>query len=102
MAAVAPHGAVPTVDAPAPDAVPLSEKTLARHAGRLGVPTYDRAALTPAVVHFSVGGFHRAHQLVYFDDLAEQGSSDWGGIGVGLHSSEMRDRLRPQDHPSTG
>src|SRR3978361_2278607 len=98
MAPVAPHGAVPTVDAPAPGPVPLSEKTLALHAGRLRVPSYDRAALTPAVVHFSVGGFHRAHQLVYFDHLAEQGSSDWGVVGVGLHSSEMRDALRPQDH----
>ncbi len=98
MAAGAPHGMVGWVDAPAPDAVPLSERTLHVHAGRVRVPTYDRAALTPAVVHFSVGGFHRAHQLVYFDDLAEQGISDWGVVGVGLHSPAMRDALRPQDH----
>jgi fructuronate reductase/mannitol 2-dehydrogenase len=98
MAALAQHGAVSTVDVPAPDAVPLSAKTLSAHSERLRVPTYDRAALTPAVVHFSVGGFHRAHQLVYFDDLAEQGISDWGVVGVGLNSSAMRDALRPQDH----
>src|SRR3954451_10598261 len=98
MAAGAPHGRVGRVDAPAPDAVPLSARTLHVHAGRLRVPSYDRAALTPAVVHFSVGGFHRAHQLVYFDDLAEQGISDWGVVGVGLHSPAMRDALRPQDH----
>jgi mannitol 2-dehydrogenase len=98
MAALAQHGAVPPGDVPVPDAVPLSEKTLAAHAGRLRVPTYDRAALTPSVVHFSVGGFHRAHQLVYLDDLAEQGNTDWGVVGVGLHSPAMRDALRPQDH----
>ncbi|GAB3351144.1 mannitol dehydrogenase family protein [Modestobacter lapidis] len=77
---------------------PLSEQTLARHAERVRVPGYDRAALTPAVVHFSVGGFHRAHQLVYFDDLAEQGETGWGVIGVGLRSPAMRDALRPQDY----
>jgi mannitol 2-dehydrogenase len=80
------------------DAVPLSEQTLPLHAHRLRVPSYDRAALTPSVVHFSVGGFHRAHQLVYFDDLAEQGCTDWGVVGVGLRSPAMRDALRPQDH----
>jgi fructuronate reductase/mannitol 2-dehydrogenase len=96
MAALAQRGVVPTGRRTV--AVPLSEDTLAQHAGRLRVPTYDRGALTPAVVHFSVGGFHRAHQLVYFDDLAEQGNSDWGVVGVGLHSSAMRDALEPQDH----
>jgi fructuronate reductase/mannitol 2-dehydrogenase len=90
----------PTGARPAPDAVPvpLSEATLGEHAAHLRVPGYDRAALTPAVVHFSVGGFHRAHQLVYFDDLAEQGETGWGVIGVGLRSPAMRDALRPQDH----
>jgi fructuronate reductase/mannitol 2-dehydrogenase len=78
--------------------MPLSEQTLALHAGRVRVPSYDRAGLTPAVVHFSVGGFHRAHQLVYFDDLAESGDTGWGVVGVGLHSPAMRDALRPQDH----
>jgi fructuronate reductase/mannitol 2-dehydrogenase len=50
-------------------------------------------------VHFSVGGFHRAHQLLYFDELAESGvSTGWGVIGVGLHSRHMKDALAPQDH----
>jgi fructuronate reductase/mannitol 2-dehydrogenase len=78
---------------------PLHDDTLDRHAGRVRVPTYDRSSLTPAVVHVSVGGFHRAHQLVYFDELAERAvSSDWGVVGVGLHSASMRDALAPQDH----
>ncbi|HEV7727172.1 MAG TPA: mannitol dehydrogenase family protein, partial [Modestobacter sp.] len=80
------------------DAVALCDQTLPLHATRVRVPTYDRASLTPAVVHLSVGGFHRAHQLVYFDDLAEQGCSDWGVVGVGLHTATMRDALAPQDH----
>jgi mannitol 2-dehydrogenase len=98
MAQLAQHGTGPADRRTVVDAVPLCEQTLALHARRMRVPTYDRAALTPAVVHFSVGGFHRAHQLVYFDDLAEQGISDWGVVGVGLRSPAMRNALRPQDH----
>ena len=98
MAALAHQGAVLPGGVHGSDAVPLSDRTIAQHAGRVRVPTYDRAALIPAVVHFSVGGFHRAHQLVYFDDLAELGHTGWGVVGVGLHSPEMRDALRPQDH----
>jgi mannitol-1-phosphate/altronate dehydrogenase len=46
-----------------------------------------------------VGGFHRSHQLLYFDELAERRlSSDWGVVGVGLHSRTMKDALAPQDH----
>ena len=86
--------AVPAVVAPVH---PLNAGTLLRHAERLHVPGYDRSALTPAVVHLSVGGFSRAHQLVYFDELAESGDTGWGVVGVGLRSSTMRDALAPQD-----
>lgn len=61
------------------------------------VPGYDRQTLSPGVVHISVGGFHRSHQSVYFDDLARQGERDWGVVGVGLHSPEMGEALAPQD-----
>ncbi|MCW2682640.1 MAG: Mannitol dehydrogenase domain protein [Blastococcus sp.] len=78
---------------------PLTQDTLGQHCDQLIVPTYDRSALTPAVVHFSVGGFHRSHQLLYFDEVAERGiSTDWGVVGVGLHSRTMKDALAPQDH----
>jgi len=57
---------------------PLTPETLPLHAQRISVPTYDRAALTPAIVHFGVGGFHRAHQAMYLDELARGGVTDWG------------------------
>jgi mannitol 2-dehydrogenase len=79
-------------------AEPLTAQNLHRLADRVRVPSYDRRALTPAVVHISVGGFSRAHQLVYLDELAERGNTDWGVVGVGLHSPHMRDALAPQDH----
>jgi mannitol-1-phosphate/altronate dehydrogenase len=90
---------LPNVVATAVAVRPLTDETLGLHDEQLTVPTYDRRSLTPAVVHFSVGGFHRAHQLLYFDDLAERGiSTGWGVVGVGLHSRHMKDALAPQDH----
>jgi fructuronate reductase/mannitol 2-dehydrogenase len=62
------------------------------------VPTYDRTALTAAVVHLGVGGFHRAHQAVYLDELARRGNMAWGELGVGLHHEDMKNALEPQDY----
>jgi len=46
----------------------------------------------------SVGHFHRSHQAVYFDDLAQRSvSSEWGLVGVGLRSGETQAALVPQD-----
>ena len=82
-----------------PHALPLRQDTLPQHDGQLRVPTYDRSRLSRGVVHMSVGGFSRSHQLSYFDDLAEQRLTDeWGVVGVGLHSSTMKDALAPQDY----
>ena len=67
---------------------------------RVILPSYDRSSLTPAVVHFGVGGFHRAHQAVYFDRLAAMGNTDWGVVGVGIHRPEMAEVLWAQDNLS--
>ena len=78
----------------------LTQATLATVAGRVAVPTYDRNRLAPAIVHIGVGGFHRAHQAVYLDDLAAQGITlDWGEHGVGLLPADkaMAAALIPQD-----
>ena len=78
---------------------PLTQDNLGHHGARLSVPTYDRDRLVPGVVHFSVGGFHRAHQMLYFEDLAERRfSSEWGVVGVGLNHRDMKEALAPQDH----
>ena len=76
---------------------PLSAASLPHHAARVDVPTYDRAALIPAVVHISVGYFHRSHQAVYFEDLARTGVTGWGLTGVGLRRREIHEALAPQD-----
>ncbi len=78
----------------------LTEANLMAFAGQVAVPSYDRKRLAPAIVHIGVGGFHRAHQAVYLDDLAGQGITlDWGEHGVGLLPSDehMAEALIPQD-----
>ncbi|MDQ3725475.1 MAG: mannitol dehydrogenase family protein [Actinomycetota bacterium] len=45
-----------------------------------------------------VGGFHRSHQAVYLDRLAEMGvSSEWGVIGLGMRSGGAREELLRQN-----
>jgi mannitol 2-dehydrogenase len=79
---------------------PLNAGTLAYWSDRLPVPAYDRDLVTPGVVHFGVGGFHRAHQAMYHDRLMNQGTAlDWGicGVGVMAEDRRMKEVLAAQD-----
>ncbi len=81
-------------------AIQLNRANLARLAARAQVPSFDLGDLPGSIVHVGVGGFHRAHQAVYLDDLLAQGGPrEWGLCGVGLlsHDARMRDVLRAQD-----
>ncbi|HET9561236.1 MAG TPA: mannitol dehydrogenase family protein [Propionibacteriaceae bacterium] len=64
------------------------------------VPSYDRSAVKVGIVHFGVGGFHRAHQAMYIDQLMEQGKAlDWGicGVGVMPFDLKMKEAMEAQD-----
>jgi mannitol 2-dehydrogenase len=64
------------------------------------VPSYDRSQVTVGIVHFGVGGFHRAHQAMYLDQLMDQGKAlDWGicGVGVMPFDLKMREAMHTQD-----
>ncbi|MEJ5866929.1 mannitol dehydrogenase family protein [Pseudokineococcus sp. 5B2Z-1] len=79
----------------------LSADTLASLGDRLPVPSYDRGAVTTGVVHFGVGGFHRAHQAMFLDRLMERGEAlDWGICGVGVLPGDRRmaEIMAAQDH----
>ena len=63
-------------------------------------PRYDRRTVREGVVHLGVGGFHRAHEAVYIDDLLNlRIGNEWGICGVGIRPADraMRDALVPQD-----
>lgn len=78
----------------------LSNATLRDLPKPVRVPTYDRAALSPGIVHIGVGNFHRAHQAWYLHRLFEMGRDhDWAIIGAGVRpfDAAQRDRLLAQD-----
>ncbi|OBK77498.1 mannitol dehydrogenase family protein [Mycobacterium sp. 1164985.4] len=63
-------------------------------------PTYDRSGISVGIVHFGVGGFHRAHQAMYVDRLLEKGlAKEWGIAGVGVMPADrkMADVMASQD-----
>jgi mannitol 2-dehydrogenase len=74
-------------------------------------PAYDRSKLRTGIVHFGVGGFHRAHQAMYLDTLMNEGSDDNGdaekaasalhwaicGVGVLPHDRRMHEVMQAQD-----
>ncbi len=65
---------------------------------RIQVPGYEREALGGGIVHVGVGGFHRAHQAVYLDDLCNDGLREWSITGTGVLAGDaaMAAALGPQ------
>ncbi|MGP1386873.1 MAG: mannitol dehydrogenase family protein [Thainema sp.] len=85
---------------PTKSIVKLNERNLSQLPNQVRIPRYDRSQVTHGIVHFGVGGFHRAHQALYMDNYLEQNpGSDWSICGVGLleFDSKMRDALHSQD-----
>ncbi|HEX2214390.1 MAG TPA: mannitol dehydrogenase family protein, partial [Mycobacterium sp.] len=76
----------------------LDNSTLTQHS--LAKPTYDRSQITVGIVHFGVGGFHRAHQAMYIDRLLDMDlAKEWGICGVGVMPADrkMADVMAAQD-----
>jgi mannitol 2-dehydrogenase len=81
------------------DIVDLNSKNLDVLPSNIRKPHYDRNTLETGIVHMSVGGFHRAHQAVYLDDVLNKNSSNWMISGVGLMPQDAQnfDALKQQD-----
>jgi mannitol 2-dehydrogenase len=63
-------------------------------------PHYDRSKIKSGIVHLGVGGFHRAHQALYIEELLERGLADtWAIYGVGIMPQDeaMNKALSKQD-----
>ena len=76
----------------------LNNETLSRIP--IAKPGYDRSEIGIGVVHFGVGGFHRAHQAMYVDRLLDSGTAnDWAICGVGVLPGDrkMADVMAAQD-----
>lgn len=79
----------------------LDASTVDRAAGGTQLPAYDRGQVSPGVVHLGFGGFHRAHQAVYLDDLltVDPTARGFGICGVNLLPGDapMAEVMREQD-----
>jgi mannitol 2-dehydrogenase len=78
----------------------LNARTVGDLDDRVAVPRYDRSQVRTGIVHFGVGGFHRAHQAMYVDTLMNEGDAlEWGITGVGLLPGDrrMHEVLHAQD-----
>ncbi len=76
----------------------LNAETLSKIS--IAKPGYDRDDIRVGIVHFGVGGFHRAHQAMYVDRLLDTGTTkDWGICGVGVLPSDrkMAEVMEAQD-----
>ena len=79
----------------------LNQQSLAQLPSHVDTPTYDRSAVKAGIVHIGVGGFHRAHQAVYVNELLKTpGAEQWGICGVGLLEGNraLHDILKKQDY----
>jgi mannitol 2-dehydrogenase len=78
----------------------LSAETLDTLDPRIRIPAYNRTALRAGIVHIGVGGFHRAHQAWFLDELCLRGLIDWSITGSGLLPGDtgMAAALEPQDY----
>ncbi|MEC9343742.1 MAG: mannitol dehydrogenase family protein [Pseudomonadota bacterium] len=80
--------------------VRLGQSNLERLPAGVRRPRYDRAALSPGIVHVGLGNFHRAHQAWYLHRLFEAGLNlDWAIVGAGVRPGDavQRQKLLGQD-----
>ena len=69
----------------------LNNQNLASFADRVSIPCYDRKAISTGIVHIGIGGFHRAHQAFYIDQVvATSTHRNWGICGIALLPSDVK------------
>ena len=63
----------------------LNAQNLSQFANRVAIPKYDRSSVKAGIIHVGIGGFHRAHQAYYTNQLLHtKGNENWGICGVAL------------------
>ncbi|MDG1871988.1 MAG: mannitol dehydrogenase family protein, partial [Flavobacterium sp.] len=69
----------------------LNSSNLSAISERVALPNYNRKNITTGIVHVGVGGFHRAHEAMYIDQLLEDASNaNWGICGVALLNFDQK------------
>lgn len=78
----------------------LNNQNLSRFSEKISIPKYNRSNISTGIVHIGIGGFHRAHQAYYVDELLHNPSnSNWGICGVALldFDAKIYNTLKEQD-----
>ncbi|APY01054.1 mannitol dehydrogenase family protein [Lacinutrix venerupis] len=78
----------------------LNTKNLSAISERIAVPKYNRETIKTGIVHVGIGGFHRAHEAFYTDQLLQdENIKDWGICGVALldFDTKIYNTLKEQD-----
>ncbi|MCG1037595.1 mannitol dehydrogenase family protein [Polaribacter sargassicola] len=80
--------------------IKLNQNNLALIANKVSCPTYNRDNIKTGIVHVGIGGFHRAHEAFYTDQLLhDENVTDWGICGVALldFDTKIYNVLKNQD-----
>ncbi|MEP1489610.1 MAG: mannitol dehydrogenase family protein [Algibacter sp.] len=78
----------------------LNNLNLSKVLGNVSIPAYNRSAIKTGIVHVGIGGFHRAHEAYYTDQLLHDESiTNWGICGVALldFDTKIYNTLKEQD-----
>ncbi|MDO6516655.1 mannitol dehydrogenase family protein [Zobellia uliginosa] len=78
----------------------LNSNNLSHISESVTIPQYNRSKLKTGIVHVGIGGFHRAHEAFYTDQLLHDESvTDWGICGVALldFDTKIYNTLKEQD-----
>lgn len=79
----------------------LKQENLSEIGKDIPIPNYNTNNNKTGIVHIGVGGFHRAHQAYYLNQLQLLGeASDWSICGIGLREADnkLHDVFKKQDH----
>ncbi|WP_411831071.1 mannitol dehydrogenase family protein [Mariniflexile sp. AS56] len=69
----------------------LNSENLSQLNGEVSVPRYDRTKVKAGILHIGIGGFHRAHEAFYTDELLNKNSdTNWGICGVALLNFDQK------------
>ena len=82
------------------ECIKLNAQNLNKFADNVAVPKYDRSRVKAGIIHVGIGGFHRAHQALYTDQLLHTtGNENWGICGIALLDFDKKifNTLKEQD-----
>ena len=58
---------------------------------------YDRSKVEIGILHFGLGGFHRAHQAVFADLAIEKGNNELGIASISQRDPSLADEMSSAD-----